>query len=162
MAATPQFGGTNGVAEMNIGQPGSARAEANTARFVLHVIENPEEATKVPQKVPQQNVAFEDNMGFDAGGVEWRGTLKVSAIPIWRAIASDLNRYLHGSARTGGTLAAPLLNYLRPTRLTDFWGNVMSEAATVADWRSGQLRRLSGSDPYTYALDLMVKFKLLG
>jgi hypothetical protein len=147
---------------MDIGQPGSARATANTARFVLHVIENPEEATTVPQKVPQQNVAFQDNMGFDSGGVEWRGMLKVSTITVWRAIAAELNRYRHGSGRTNGTLQAPLLNYIRPTRLTDFWGNVMSEKATVAEWRSGQIRRLSGSEPYTYALDLTVKFRLLG
>jgi len=163
MPATPQFGGTNGVPELDMGQPGSARAAGNTAKYVLQVLESPAEVTRVPQKVPQQNVAFEDNMGFDSGAAEWRGTLKVSSDAVLGAIYSDLDRFQHGSSRVAGQLAAPSPLYIKPTRLTNSFGRVISESATLESWRTdGPVKRLSGSEPYLYAVGMTVRFKLLG
>ena len=149
--------------ELDMGQPGSARLASNAAKFVLHVLESPAEVTRVPQKVPQQNVAFEDNMGFDSGGAEWRGTLFVSTDNVLGEVYSDLDRFKHGSARSAGYLTAPNPVYLRPTRLTNFHGRIVSEAATVEDWRTeGPVMRISGNALFNYAVRMMVRFKLLG
>ncbi len=149
---------------MDIGQPGSARLASHSAKFVLHVFESPAEVTTVPQKVPQQNLAFVDNMGFDSGAAEWRGTLFVKDEATMGAIFSDLDRFKHGSSRISGIMTAPLLNFIRPTRLTNLSGRILSESATVEDWRTdGRVMRINTPNSlYLYAVGLMVKFRLLG
>jgi len=163
MPATPQFGGTNGVPELDMGQPGSGRAGNNTAKYVVQVLESPSEVVRVPQKIPQQNVSFEDNMGFDSGHAVWNGTLYVTTDAVLGAIYSDLDRLKHGSGRTAGYLGPAYPLYVRPTRLTNFHGRILSESATLDDWRTnGRVARISGNAIFNYAVGMMVSFKLLG
>ncbi|MEK6798030.1 MAG: hypothetical protein AABZ12_03615 [Planctomycetota bacterium] len=163
MAATPQYGGTNGVPEVNLGQPGSARAAGNTARFTLRVLEGSDQAIRVPQAVVQQNVTFADNLGFREGEVEWAGTLRVDTPTTLDAVRNELNRYKHGSARVSGALTAPDPTYMRPTKLTDSFGNVLSLTAQLAEWSfTTPVNKLHQGGYFLYAVGLRVRFKLLG
>lgn len=161
--ATPQYGGTGGVPELDVGQPGSARDGAGTARYVVRVLEQPDRATVVNQPVVQQNVSFEDNLGFSAGRVIWEGSLKVDSDARLGAIESELNRYLHGSARVDGVLGPPNPAYLKPTRLTNALGRVLSESARLEGWTfQGPVQKLHNAGTFNYLVPLRVVFKMLG
>lgn len=163
MATVPQFGGSNGVDELDLGQPGGARAATPTARYVVQVTENPDKATSVDQKVVQQNAAFRDVLGFDFGDVIWTGTLKVTTDAVLQAIKSDLNKAKHGSARVAGDLTAPSTAAVQPTVLKNSFGSTLSNKAVLHDWGfDGPVRTLSGSSPFTLLVKLRVVFKLLG
>ena len=163
MSATPQFGGTNGVTELDAGQPGSALYIANDARFYIKVIEGPDEATKVDQAVVQQNVAFEDRLGFSGSRVAWEGILKVDAEATRAAIVSQLNRYKHGSSRTSGVLDPPDPRQMRATKLTNAFGTVLSEKAVLEDFSMGELFTLHGGGAYTLIHPkVRIVFKKLG
>lgn len=162
MAATPQFGGTNSVVELDAGQPGSSRYAANTARYVLRVIEGADRATVVGQPVVQQNVLFEDRLGYAGSRVVWEGSLKVTTDAVLGEIAAQLNRYLHGSSRTNGVLDAPDPRQMRPTRLTNSFGRVLSENATVEDWSMSGVQTLHNAAPFTLIVaTLRIVFKRL-
>ena len=163
MASTPQFGGTNGVTELNAGQPGSARATSNYARYVVRVIEGADEATVVGQAVVQQNVNFEDRLGYAGTRVVWEGSLKVSSDTVLGAIAGQLNKYRHGSGRTSGVLDGPDPTQMRPTKLTNSFGRVLSERAVVDDWSMSGVATLFNAAPFTLIVErLRIVFKLLG
>ena len=163
MAATPQYGGTNSVPELNIGQPGSARATANTARYVVKVTEGADQAAIVDQQIVEQNVSFEDNLGRQTSRVVWSGNLKVNSRATWRAIVNELNSYKHGSSRSSGVLTAPDPALLKPTRLTDSDGNVISESARLESWAMGGSTLKLHNDPNfdLIVVGLRVVFKLL-
>jgi hypothetical protein len=162
MATTPQFGGTNGVAELDLGQPGGARYNVS-ARYTVQVVQQPERTAVVDQKLVQQNVAFMDNLGFELGRVLWTGTLKVNNNATLQAIVSDLNRAKHGSARVGGNFLPPSLQYIRPTVLKDFDGTTLCNQAVLEDWSfDGPRKRISGDALFTLLVGLRVVFKLLG
>jgi len=163
MATVPQFGGTNGVDELDLGQPGGTRHGNNTARYVVQVYQQPDKTTAVNQKVVQQNIAFQDVLGYDLGEVRWRGTLKVSTDAVLQAIVSDLNKAKHGSARVAGELAAPSPAAMQPTVLKNSFGSTLSTKAVVADWSfDDPVKTLSGGAPFTLLVGLTVMFKLLG
>lgn len=163
MATVPQFGGTNGVDELDLGQPGGARAAANSARYVVQVHQQPDRTTAVDQKVVQQNIAFQDVLGYDLGEVQWIGTLKVINDATLQAIVSDLNKAKHGSARVAGELAAPNPAAVQPTVLKNSFGSTLSTKAVIRDWSfDGPVKTLSGGAPYTLIVGLRVVFKLLG
>jgi len=161
VAGTPQFGGTNGVVELNAGQPGSALYVANQARYVVNVLEGADVAAVVPQALVQQNITFEDKLGFRGSMVVWQGMLKTVSDAVRQAIYSQLNQYLHGSALSSGVLGSPVPSQMKPTRLTNAFGSVLSERAVVADWTGGQVRTMSGSSPYTLIVPLRIVFKKL-
>lgn len=161
MASLPQFGGTNGVVELNAGQPGSLLHTADQARYTVNVIEGADAAAVVPQGLIQQNVTFEDNLGFRGAMVVWDGMLKVVSDAVRQAIYSQLNQYLHGSAMISGTLGSPSPTQMKPTRLVNALGSVLSERAKLADWTSGRVMALSGSSPYTLMVPLRIVFKKL-
>jgi len=160
MPATPQFGGTNQVPEINLGQPGSTRA-GSTALYTLRVSLTADIDTHVDQGIPQQNVVLRDIFGFRGTRVSWRGTLKIRDNATLIAIMAELNQYEHGSLRTSGVLGAPSTVFLRPTRLTDYDGAVLSESAVLDSWRfSGDRLAISGGI-YALATQLEVIFKVL-
>ncbi len=162
MATTPQFGGTNGVAELDLGQPGGSRYNA-TARYTVQVHQQPERTAVVDQKIAQQNVAFQDNLGFEQGRVLWSGTLKVTTNAVLQAIVSDLNKAKHGSARVSGSLGPASPAAIKPTVLKDFDGTTLCNQAVLEDWSfDGPRRRLSGDALFTLLVGLRVVFKLLG
>ena len=161
MAGTPQYGGTGGVAELNIGQPGSARNGSGAASYIVNVLVGADQAVTVNQGVPQQNVTFQDNLGSAPGDVTWNGTLKVNNAATLNAIRSDLDRYKHGSARVAGVLGAPNMSYVRATRLTDSFSQILSENARIVDWSfTDRIRRLHAS-AFLYITKLRIRFELL-
>jgi hypothetical protein len=161
MASLPQFGGTNGVIELNAGQPGSLLHGADLARYTVNVIEGADAAAVVPQGLIQQNVTFEDNLGFRGAMVVWDGMLKVASDAVRQAIYSQLNQYRHGSPLVGGTLWAPNPTQMKPTRLVNAFDSILSERAKLEDWSSGRVMALSGSSPYTLMVPLRIIFKKL-
>ena len=74
-----------------------------------------------------------------------------------------LNKYLHGSTRVSGTLAAPDVSRLSPTRLTDTLGNVLSQQARMLGWRwtSRIFRLANGTSGMLYLRGLRIEFRLL-
>lgn len=163
MATVPQFGGTNGVAELDIGQTGGALATAQDARYVVQVTQQPDQTTTVDQKVVQQNVAFQDVLGYELGEVIWNGTLKVKTDAILQGIVSKLNEAKHGSVRISGSLAAPNPAAMQPTILKNSFGSTLSNSAVIRNWSfDGPVKTLSGGAPYTLLVGLRVVFKLLG
>lgn len=155
MSSLPQFGGTNGVAELNAGQPGSALHAANQARYIVRVIEGADDANAVPQALPQQNVVFEDRLGYRAAIVVWEGSLKVISDAVRQVIYSQLNQYKHGSALVGGVLGPPVPSQMKPTTLINSFGSVLSTRATLVDWTESGVRALSGSAPYTLIVPIL-------
>ena len=72
MAVLPNFGGTNGVAVLNVGQSGSGRRPAKiwyTANVILHE----PQVDEVLHGVAQQNVAVQDRLGWRGEVVTWTG-----------------------------------------------------------------------------------------
>lgn len=161
MSSLPQFGGTNGVVELNAGQPGSALYVADQARYVVSVIEGADIAAVVPQGLVQQNITFEDKLGFRGSMVVWQGTLKVVSDTVRQTIYAQLNQYMHGSAMVSGVLGAPSPGQMKPTRLVNALGSILSERATIVDWTSGQVRSMNGSSPYILICPLRIVFKKL-
>ncbi len=158
-----QFGGTNAVALMNIGQPGSAYAGSGAALYLLRVIEGADRARVVEQAIDQQNVAFQDQLGFAGTRVIWSGNVKVGTDAVLGTITAQLNRYKHGSSRTDGLLDPPDPRQMRPTRLTNSFGRILSERAVIDGWSMGEVSTLHNGAPYTLiARDLRIVFKLLG
>ncbi len=163
MSTTPRFGGTNGVDELDLGQAGGARRSNNAAFYTMQVHEGPDRAAVVDQKIVQQNVAFEDNLGFEQARIVWSGTLKVSNDATLGAIVSDLNRAKHGSARLAGALAAPSPTAMKPTQLVNSFGRTLSNNAVLEDWSfDGPVKAMSGGGAFTLIVGLRVVFKLLG
>jgi len=163
MATSPRFGGTNGVDELDLGQAGGARRANNQAFYTMHVHEGPDRTAVVDQKIVQQNVAFEDRLGFEQARIVWSGDLRVSSDAVLGAIVSDLNRAKHGSARFSGLLAAPWPGAMNPTELTNSFGRVLSKLAALEDWSfDGPVRTMSGGGAFTLIVGLRVVFKLLG
>jgi len=163
MSATPQFGGSNGVTELDAGQPGSGRATSNDARYVVRVIEGADQATVVGQAIVQQNVTFEDRLGYAGTRVVWEGSLRVSSDTVLGAIQEQLNKYLHGSGRSSGVLGGPDPAQMRPTKLTNNFGRVLSERAVVEEWSMNGVGTLFNASPYTLIVEkLRIVFKLLG
>jgi hypothetical protein len=162
MAATPQFGGTNGVPEIDMGQDGSARQSAGTALFRPNVLIGADDTRVVAQHLTQQNFAFRDNLGFTGKPVVWAGLLKVNTNATLHLIMNELNRYRHGSGRSGGLFTAPSVVYLRPTRLTDFDGTLITEAAALRDfqWR-GRRKHISSGGALTMAVAMNLVFEVL-
>jgi len=151
------------VDELDAGQPGSERYAENTARFTLKVIEGADEATRVDQAVVQQNVAYEDRLGFTSGRVVWQGSLKTSTEDVRAAIVGELNRYKHGSSRTNGVLDPPDPRQMRATRLTNAFGTILSEQAVLEDFSMGEVFTLHNSAPYTLIHPkVRIVFKRLG
>lgn len=153
----PQYGGTNGVEPLDIGQSGT------TALWTGRVIRNEAETYIVDQSVVKQNVKFRDELGYRGMKVTWRGAIRVTSATMIQSILSRLDKYKTGSMRINGVLGPPDVNLLKETRLTDSYGNVISEKARLSRWTAGPAYRLSGVGPYTHCItDVAIEFELLG
>lgn len=162
MPGTPQYGGSGGVVELDIGQPGLSR-NGETAQATISVIVGDERATIVPGGVPQQNVALEQNLGFAGGQVTWQGSLRVASTALLQTIFAEMAAYKHGSVRINGVLGPPNLNLIKPTRLTDGFGNVISERARLrAAAMTSRVMKISGNALYNFHVQIRIVFGLLG
>jgi hypothetical protein len=163
MAATPGYGGTNGVAELDLGQPGSARYLAGTARYIVTMKMDAEETREVVNKIPQQSVAFHDHLGPIARFYLWEGTLKVIDIDTLHEIEDEISQARDGYARSNGVLGAFDPAAVRATRLRDGFDKIVSERARIADHAFvGRVSRLSTDTTFGYVVGLRVRFRTLG
>jgi len=156
--ATPAFGGTNGVAALDIGQVGSARRAANQAYAVINVLEGDDDAGQTIHRVPQQNVVFRDVMGFAGRRVTWRATLKVDTDARLATIEAELNAKRHG-----GMSGFPDPSQLRETRLTNMYDRIISERAVLTAWQfTDRTRRVTSSGTFTVLVPIRIDFLCLG
>ena len=161
MATLPRYGGSNGVSELDLGQPGGARASALEARYVVKMEESGEETRIHFNAVPQIPGSFVDIQAPLGRTFQWTGTLKVDSLATLAAIRSDLHKAKHGHALTAsGTYGSFDLAAVQPTQLLDFGGTTISTAAKVTDFRFGEIKRITASD-FMYLLPLTVTFRTL-
>ncbi len=131
----PKIGGTNGVPLLDIGQRGGTREGAGNALFSGNVILGQDRTGKVQHHLPQQNVTYEDDMGFVAGRIIIEGVIRAKTAAIFEDIRQELNQRMHGSLRTDGVLGAADPSMIKPTQFTDFDGTVVAAKAVVSGWR---------------------------
>lgn len=160
MAYTPQFGGTNGVPELDIGQEGSARRGAGTAMAVVQVTPRGTLARTVETPLPQQNVVFADVLGFEDKPTIWRCSIRTTTAALMNTITNEIAAYLDGQLYTAGVgRAAFNENLVKPTRLRDNHGNVLSDDATLKNFETiTPIRRISGS-AFSYLMEVIITFK---
>jgi len=130
MSAYPEFGGTNEVTVLDIGQAGGTRHAAGDAHWVGRVDEGPDNTASALHSLPGQSVSYRSVGGFTDKTVKWVGSIRVKDDDTLAEIISDLNRKLHGGT---GETADP--KQLKETTLTNSAGRVLSEKAVMAGWR---------------------------
>lgn len=159
MAYTPQFGGTNGVPELDIGQEGSARRGAGTAMAVVQVTERGTQSRTVETPLPQQNVVFGDELGFADKATIWRCSIRTTTAAIMGAILNEIASYRTGQLYTAGVGHAAFdAGRIKPTRLTNNWGTVISDHAVLKDYETATpVRRISGSG-FTCLAEVIITF----
>ena len=167
MAGTPQYGGTNGVSEINLGQPGSARytGTPKLAHFRAHVLRRPPEVVQVQHGIPQQPYAFSDNLGWRGQVAMWEGSIVVQNATQLAALESELSLFLTGCSISPTTGARSQINttYLAGTVLKDAYGVVMASKAIMTGYQfRDRWQRVSGSSQWTYLNHLSVTFRILG
>lgn len=165
MANTPQFGGTNGVPELNIGQAGSARLSSSLVRFRAHVLRQEPEVAEVVHGTPQQNAAFYDRLGWRGGMATWYGTVVIKNTDELHDLVSELHKFRTGSTidQTSGVHSAPDKTYLQPTILKDVYGLALASKAILVGYRFGEnFHVVSGVAGYVYGNSLEVVFRILG
>lgn len=168
MASTPQFGGTNGVVEINLGQPGSGRYTASPnklAWFRAKVLQRPPEIMAVQHGVPQQPIAFTDLLGWRGQVVSWDGSVVVKDATEIAGLLSELSLFSSGSTinATTGVRSAPDVSYLASTILKDAYGKAMGSKAVMTGYQlRDNWKRVSGSSQWLYLNHLSVVFRILG
>lgn len=159
MAYTPQFGGTNGVPELDIGQEGSPRRGAGTAMAVVQVTPRGTEARTVETPLPQQNRVFGDVLGFADKPVIWRCSIRTTTAALMATILNEIAAYRTGQLYTAGVGHGAFdETRIRPTRLRDNWDNVLSDDSVLKDYETiTPIRRISGSG-FTCMTELVITF----
>jgi hypothetical protein len=164
MASYPQFGGTNGVPELDIGQAGSARRTANKAQYAVQVLRRPPAVRSVVHQVPQQHVRYRDLLGWSGESVTWQGSVRVKDTTEIAALANELYRFRTGFTRnaTTGVPSPTDLSVLAPTLLTDAFGIALGEQAVLDGYQFGEnFRRITGDAGWLYWNTLTVVFEVL-
>lgn len=159
MAYTPQFGGTNGVPELDIGQEGSPRRGAGTAMAVVQVTERGTIARTVETPLPQQNVVYADALGFADKVTIWRCSIRTTTAALMGTILNEIAAYRTGQLYTAGVGHAAFdASLLKPTRLQNNWGVVISDDAVLKDFETtSPVKRISGSG-FTCIMEALITF----
>lgn len=147
MPNTPQFGGTNSVPELDIGQEGSARRAAGTAQATIHCPEGNEEMRRASNALPQSNYVFWDNLGSSGRMVAWKFHLYTTTSALIQTIKHEIDYYRSGFLYTPGSgFSAYDATRVKPTRLTNGHGNVLSDEAVIHDisWRDSVRKMFDG------------------
>jgi hypothetical protein len=162
MAATPQFGGTNGVAELNLGQVGSARRAAGMAVYTLNVLEGDDEVSDVESHPRKQDVTFSEHLGWNGATVRWVGMIKVADSTELEAIRSELSVARYGRTITNGVRGAFDAARIAATRLTDSFGKILGESCRLrrAEF-TGRVQTISATPGMTLQVPLTVEFRIL-
>ena len=80
------------------------------------------------------------------------------------ALRSELSQFRTGSViNEDGTRGAPDKSFFKPTKLTDYFGEVLAANAIMVGYRfPGRVRGLSTSETYTLYVHLEIVFRVLG
>jgi hypothetical protein len=162
---TPGFGGTNGVTELDLGQPGSARRTAKKAHYTVErVVLGPTRTGTVLHKVTGQDMTFAENLGFAGQDVSWQGTLRIKDDTELAALRSHIQEYLTGQTiDADGKRSAKDVTKVAPTTLTDSGGKAISDKAKMIDPVSwGPKTAISTNADYAYLCTLEIRFSVLG
>lgn len=161
MAYNPGYGGSNGVAEFDIGQPGSASRTGNTRFWVGRVSIGQWEESQQLNTIPKQNVTFTEDLGFRGQSVQWIGRVKVVNAVGQASLWSHLNLFMTGQSITAGVRSARDASYLATTRLVDGFNNIMSATARIQTFRFGNWFPLPQDATFGFTADLDVDFRIL-
>jgi hypothetical protein len=167
MAGTPRFGGTNGVTEMDIGQPGIAGGlyANNQAHFTVKVFYGAPQVREALHTLPQQDQAYMDRLGWSGEIVRWQGIIRFDTVARIHTVKSRLQQYRTGQSinSTTGVRSARDTSFLSPTILEDVYSNAHASAAVLRDfvW-GGNFRASQGSATFNYINQLTVLFQVLG
>lgn len=157
----PQFGGTNGVAVLDLGQRGGTRATAGTAMFTGQFDFGAEETRSAEHRQAQGQTVFRDHLGSSGARMTLNGTIRTNTAGLMRTIIAELNELKTGSRRADdGTIGAIDPAKFKPTRLTDYDSTVLSERVIIEDWWSKGPRR-KGPE-WAAILQVGIRFKVLG
>ena len=163
MPFKPQYGDTNGVAELDLGQEDSARETAGTAAYNPNVIAGTPTIRTVENTLTQQNVKVADHLGCGGRRVTWRGTLKVDNDDTLAAIESALHGAMTGHTITAGVPDTFDGDLIKVTRITNKAGRTLSEKARLATYTFGRQRNIStGGATLTIAVSLEIVFEVMG
>ncbi len=160
MAALPYF--ANDAIELDVGQPGSARNTAGTARFTCRVREGAPTVGRAEHKPPQQTRLFVDHLGWAGQVITWEGSLCVTTDTILGQIVSHLNEITTGQAvdAATGVRGAVYTSKMAPGLLKDSFGRALAEEAILERYAIGGTRRISGST-FTRIVQLTLNFKAI-
>lgn len=163
--AQPAYGGTNGVALLDIGQKGGVRNNGGLALATMGVNAAQEKITTVQQAFPQQNFTVQDLLGFKGLLVTWNGTLWVIDATELQSIESDVEQYKAGRYRDPLTGEVTFnLDQMKPTRLTRSVGKtfaVLSEVARLVEYKRIGPRQTVVGNPYTVMQVFEIVFRIL-
>ena len=157
MPYTPQFGGTNEVVELDVGQLGSPRRASGELFYYPRVSEGRPETRDVMSPLPQQPITFVEQMGFSGQVITWRGTCKIKDAAALGVLRSLLSEYRTGQGIAGLTgLRGPVDPAKRAaTKLTDFYGNALADSAIMVDYAFGVMDK-----PDTAGFDIITELTL--
>ena len=162
MPYKPQFGGTNGVPELDLGQEESPRAAADAA-YNPNVLVGEPKIGEVENPLTQQNVTVTDHLGFRGRTFRWSGMLRAKDDATLEAIESELHAAKSGQALTAGVPGPFDGTKIKATRLTNKAGRVLSEKAIVKQYTFGRQRNITtGGSAMTIAVPLTIVFEGLG
>ncbi len=117
----PSFGGTNGVASLDIGQPGSARRTAvpPTAIATVRTVIREPEVDQVETRFVQQNMSQVDTLGERGRVIEWQCVIKCDTDVTRATIMAEIGHYIVGYNKLTGA-ADPM--QIRKTDMIDAFG----------------------------------------
>lgn len=145
-AGHPQYGGTNSVQLLDLGQPGGTRQLAGQATFFVKTRREEMTPRIVTHRMAQNAGAFEDHLGVTGERIVWEGTIVATSIANMNAILDDLNQATSGYSRdTAGKLSVFHPLAVRETRMTDFDGTVLADRARIQAWKPIGPRTFSGA-----------------
>ncbi len=162
MAATPLYGGSNGVTELDVGQKGSDLNGSNFAEFEAHVNHGRPDNPTVASKPVQTNQVIQDVLGFQGQIVTWSGIIRFSTNAKLVVVMNNISLARDGYTRnfTSGVPGTVDETELKYTKLVDAHGNVMTDQARLIDAKWDRVRTLAAS---TFSLwtTLMLTFRIL-
>lgn len=138
--ATPSFGGTNGVPELDIGQVGSARRAAGTLNATVRVLAGAPETGVAKTELVEQHVNFIDNLGITGRPLVWDCTVRASSNAWMNTLLGELEGYKSGKNSVAGGSPDPSL--MHRTRMIDPWSRTY-QAVKLADFQLTGPRHVS-------------------
>ena len=165
MAAAPTFGGTNGVPELDIGQPGSVRYLAKKMSYTAKVLRRPPNKNTIVHSFPEQICSYENRLGWSGETCTWEGNIRVENTTEIGNLISELTRFDSGFTvdATTGVHSLASLTLQAPTILKDAYGIAMGSRCVMEGFQFGRnFHRILNNPDYLYGNTLRVVFRIMG